>query len=194
MFAKWGILCSALRAQCCSELSSNQATSKHQFTFVDNSGPRMNIQIKFLNGSTYPLQVSPSTTIGELKKLIHGLSDHAPARQKLTTGNGVNFSNDSSTLSAIGLKPGSCVMVLVTDPAPSQVFLKNEKGQTSTYDVMPGETVTAFKSKVYQKEKVPVDQQRLIYNGKQLDDGRKLEDYDIVSGSTVYLTLRLRGG
>ncbi|KAL2101675.1 hypothetical protein ACEWY4_003436 [Coilia grayii] len=154
----------------------------------------MNLQIKFLNGSTYPLEMSPTTTIGELKELIYQLSGHVAARQKLSTGNGVSFSNDSSTLSAIGLKPGSCVMVLVTDPAPFQVFLKNENGKTSTYDVMPGDTVIAFKRKVYQKEKVQVEQQRIIYNGKQLDDGKKLEDYNILSGSTIFLVLRLRGG
>ncbi|XP_063078607.1 polyubiquitin-B-like [Engraulis encrasicolus] len=155
----------------------------------------MNLQIKFLEGSTYHVEVNPSNTIGELKKVIHQKSGIAPARMKLTAvGNGINFSNDSNTLAAIGLKPGSCVIVLVTDPPPMQVFLKNEKGQTSTYNVVPGETVTAFKNKVYQKERVPVDQQRLIHEGKQLDDGRKLEDYNIVSGSTIYLTLRLRGG
>ena len=154
----------------------------------------MDIQIKFLNGHTYPLAVSSSITVGDLKKRIQKESDVTPARQKLSNGNGINFSNDSSTLGALGLKSGCSLMVLVTDPAPIQVFLKNEKGQTSTYDVTPGETVTAFKSKVHRRERVPVDQQRLIYNGKQLDDGRTLEDYNIKSESTIFLTLRLRGG
>ncbi|XP_063078619.1 polyubiquitin-B-like [Engraulis encrasicolus] len=155
----------------------------------------MNLQIKFLEGSTYQVEVSPSNTIGELKKVIHQKSGIAPARMKLTAvGNGINLSKDSNTLAAIGLKSGSCVMVLVTDPPPMQVFLKNLKGLTSTYDVMPGETVKSFQNKVYQKESVPVDKQRLIYNGMNLDDGRKLEDYNIGSESTIYLTLRLRGG
>ncbi|XP_031432607.1 polyubiquitin-like isoform X2 [Clupea harengus] len=154
----------------------------------------MDIQIKFLNGHTYPLAVNSSITVGDLKKRIEQLSGDAPARQRLSNGNGINFSNDSSTLGDLGLKSGCSLMVLVTDPAPIQVFLKNEKGQTSTYDVTPGETVTAFKSKVHIRERVPVDQQRLIFEGKQLDDGRTLEDYNIRSESTIYLTLRLRGG
>ncbi|XP_041942260.1 polyubiquitin-B-like [Alosa sapidissima] len=153
----------------------------------------MELQIIFLNGATYPLVVSPSNTVGELKRLIQLKSGDAPARLKLNA-NGTNFSNDSSTLGAIGLQSGSSIVALVHDPAPIQVFLKNEKGQTKTFDVAPGETVTDFKHKVYNKERVPVDQQRLIYNGKQLEDGRKLEDYGIQSGSTIHLTLRLRGG
>ncbi|XP_062389173.1 uncharacterized protein LOC134077525 [Sardina pilchardus] len=154
---------------------------------------RIRLEIKFLNGETYPLEVSPSMTVGGLKRSIQLLSGDAPARLKLNE-NGTNFSNDSSTLGAIGLRSGSRIMALVKDPAPIQVFLKNEKGQTKTYDVAPGETVDEFKRKVHIKEKVPVEQQRLIYNGKHLEEGRKLEDYGIESESTIYLTLRLRGG
>ncbi|XP_048101322.1 polyubiquitin-B-like [Alosa alosa] len=152
----------------------------------------MELQIIFLNGATYPLVVSPSNTVGELKRLIQLLSGDAPARLKLNA-NGTNFSNDSSTLGAIGLQSGSSIVALVHDPVPIQVFVRNE-GQSKTYDVTPGETVTDLKRKVYNKERVPVDQQRLIYNGKQLEDGQKLEDYGIQSGSTIHLTLRLRGG
>ncbi|XP_076122680.1 polyubiquitin-like [Alosa pseudoharengus] len=151
---------------------------------------RMLLQIKFLNGETYSLEVSPSNTVGELKRLIQLKSGDAPARLKLK-GNGTNFSNDSSTLGAIGLQSGSSIVALVQDV---QVFVRNEKGQSKTYDVAPGETVTDLKRKVYNKERVPVDQQRMIYNGKQLEHGRKLEDYGIQSGSTIHLTLRLRGG
>ncbi|KAG5279147.1 hypothetical protein AALO_G00074610 [Alosa alosa] len=151
---------------------------------------RMLLQIKFLNGETYSLEVSPSNTVGELKRLIQFKSGDAPARLKLNA-NGTNFSNDSSTLGAIGLQSGSSIVALVQDV---QVFVRNEKGQSKTYDVAPGEVVTDLKRKVYNKERVPVDQQRLIYNGKQLEDGRKLEDYGIQSGSTIHLTLRLRGG
>uniref|UniRef100_A0A8C4S4L2 ISG15 ubiquitin like modifier n=1 Tax=Erpetoichthys calabaricus TaxID=27687 RepID=A0A8C4S4L2_ERPCA len=77
---------------------------------------------------------------------------------------------------------------------PMQVFLKNDKGQTKPYEIQPGETVTQFKQKVYRGEKVPTNQMILIYEGKQLEDGRKMDDYNIQSNKTIYLQLRLRGG
>lgn len=79
-------------------------------------------------------------------------------------------------------------------PGKIEVFVSTLTGKLIRIRTNPDETVEALKWRYMCREGTPPDQQRLIFAGKQLEDGRTLESYSIKDSCTLHMVLRLRGG
>jgi ubiquitin len=73
-----------------------------------------------------------------------------------------------------------------------QVFFKTLTGGTLTLELDPNESIENVKKLIHEKQGIPPAEQRLVFSGKELTDGKTLKDYDIKGESTVHLVLRLR--
>ncbi|KAL9236138.1 hypothetical protein vseg_010843 [Gypsophila vaccaria] len=75
-----------------------------------------------------------------------------------------------------------------------QIFVKTLRGKTITVESEESERIENLKWKIQEKEGIRVEQQGLIYGGKQVEEGRTMGEYNIEKESTIELVLRLRGG
>jgi ubiquitin len=163
--------------------------------------PEASINIKITNNfgiiiispnCHFNLDVKPNDTIGEVKSKIQGQKGIPTAQQQLSFGG--KQLEDHRSLSNYNIANGSTVQLVFRLRGGLVLFIKTLTGKTLQIQGDYENTIEELKENIHQKEGIPPDHLRLLFAGQQLEDGRTLADYNILSESTICMALRLKGG
>ena len=169
----------------------NEDLFKNNLELKINKESKDSIYIKYPNSKIKIIKTDFCNTGYELIKQINPYNF-----DKLNLKHGLLYKNKYISLSdllvSFEIKNGDIIELIDRKTFP--IHIKTLTGKTVDINVAPFDNIEYIKSLYQDKEGVPPDQQRLIYNGVMLKDNKTIFDYKIEKESTLHLVLKLRGG
>lgn len=149
----------------------------------------MQIFVKSPTGETIILDVEASETISDIKSKLENKLE-IPTNQQTLIYAGKKLDAEKS-LADYNIQKQSTLQLLIISQEDLHILIKMLTGKIITLDVGLDCSIEQVKKKIQDKAGYPSDQQLLIFNRKELEDGKTLADYNIENDSTLFLLMRL---